>query len=308
MPRLQAVNPETAALRALVIALEETLAACANDPNVDAVHRTRTGTRRIEAQLDALVRSRQADGEGHDEFAEAVRKFRRLLKKIRRTAAPARDLDVHRKLLEKLTAQGEGKPPAVTGESASGEPDNREPVEKLDHWLKHGREHHALTLQKAAARWAGKLEQNLVLLEVSLPKIAGRRAPDAARSALDAFAVLSTHMQRLDAANLHDFRKGAKKARYMAEAGGEHGNAAAIGKALKKLQDEIGDWHDWLTLAEEAHSALGKDGLELRARLEEQRDHHYAEAMRVSERMRGRLMGEWQSMKPVRSKRVLAAN
>ncbi|WP_446743974.1 CHAD domain-containing protein [Silvibacterium acidisoli] len=298
MPRLQAVNPETATLRALVVALEETLAVCASDPGVDAIHRTRTGTRRIEAQLDALVRTRQTAGEEHQEFGEAVAKLRKLLKKIRRAAAPARDLDVHRKLLEKLTEEPEGKAPEAIGE----------PVEKLDHWLKHGREHHARRLQKLAAKWAGKLEQNLVLLEASFPRAKDRRAPDPARSALDAFAVLSTHMQRLDAANLHDFRKGAKKARYMAESGGEHGHAAAIGRALKKMQDEIGDWHDWLTLAEEAQSVLEEDGLQLKARLEEQRDSHYAEAMRISERMRGRLMGEWQSMKPVRRRKAPASH
>ena len=102
-------------------------------------------------------------------------------------------------------------------------------------------------------------------------------------------------MQQLDAGNLHDFRKGAKKARYMAEADGDEEHAGMVGKALKKLQDEIGDWHDWMVLAEEAERALGDHGLELTARIEQQRDEHFITAMKTTERMRGRLLGEWQA-------------
>ena len=42
--------------------------------------------------------------------------------------------------------------------------------------------------------------------------------------------------------------------------------AGVVGKALKRLQDAIGDWHDWLLLAEEAHHYLDKDGAGLRPR------------------------------------------
>jgi CHAD domain-containing protein len=104
-------------------------------------------------------------------------------------------------------------------------------------------------------------------------------------------------MQQLYVDNLHDFRKGAKKARYMAETGGDE-YAGSVGKALKKLQDEIGDWHDWLVLAEEAHRALGDQGAELIARIEHKREQHYSSAMKTAERMRGRLMGEWRASAP----------
>ena len=90
-------------------------------------------------------------------------------------------------------------------------------------------------------------------------------------------------------------RKGAKKARYMAETAKGDEHAGAVGKALKKLQDEIGDWHDWLVLAEEAHRALGDHGVELVAHIKHARDKHYALALKTAERIRGRLMGEWQA-------------
>ncbi len=100
-------------------------------------------------------------------------------------------------------------------------------------------------------------------------------------------------MHQLDADNLHDFRKGAKKARYIAESAAEDAHALAIGKALKKLQDDIGDWHDWLVLADEARTALGEQSNELIALLDAERDRHYVLAMKTVNRLRGKLLGEW---------------
>ena len=84
----------------------------------------------------------------------------------------------------------------------------------------------------------------------------------------------------------------------MAETASNDEHADAVGKALKRLQDEIGDWHDWLVLAEEAHRALGDHGVELIAHIEKERDRHYALALKIAERMRGRLMGEWRASAP----------
>ncbi len=71
---------------------------------------------------------------------------------------------------------------------------------------------------------------------------------------------LADAMPLLDAENLHDFRKATKKARYVAESGARERNSSSVAKALKRIQDAIGDWHDWLCLAEEAKTALGQDG------------------------------------------------
>jgi CHAD domain-containing protein len=104
-------------------------------------------------------------------------------------------------------------------------------------------------------------------------------------------------MQLLDATNLHDFRKGAKKARYVAELAAQGDKESKkIGVALKKLQDEIGDWHDWLVLAEEAHTALGDRPAELIGLLESEREKHFVAAMKTAAKLRGRLMGEWQAV------------
>ena len=299
-------------LRALTAKLRANLAKCAHDADVDAVHDTRTGTRRIEAMLETLLRE-QAPAEG-DAVYKATHSLMRLLKKIRRAAAPVRDLDVHRKLLEKLAPKSPAqKPPAQKADepqAAAPEPSlqsftdpspQARQAEDLDAWLKHQRQHHLPPLEKDAAKWAEKLEKRLAALETALTARTGARkrpAKRAASVALDSFALLARQMQLLDAINLHDFRKGAKKARYVAESGGEDAGAKLVGGALKRLQDEIGDWHDFLVLAEEAHNALGEQGLDLIAKIETERDRHYVSAMKMAGRLRGKLMGEWLAHAP----------
>ena len=308
-----AVNAELDRLRQLTAALKQNLELCAKDAAIDAVHDIRTGTRRIEAMLDTILRERSQpvhreglpleQGLQPDDLSKAAQRWLRILKRIRRTAAPVRDLDVHRKLLEKFKRR---KKAVVAGESAVESEDVPailpSPVEQqaddLDAWLKQTRHGHAEPLMNAAPKWASGIDAQLASVGEAMRKGPRRRnaSRSAAATALEAFARLATQMQQLDAGNLHDFRKGAKKARYMAESGGADEHAGAVGKALKRLQDEIGDWHDWLVLAEEAREALGSNGAELTGLIEAQRDKHYALAMNITERMRGRLMGEWQAL------------
>lgn len=335
------MNPQLDHLGQLTAKLKENLGLCAEPkrgeskdpaPSVDAVHDTRTGTRRIEAILDSIRNSIDRNPAGgsaasrsaHEALVNVIERWQKLLKNIRRSAGAVRDLDVHRHLLRDLLkdlAKGSDPEPldARQGESLDGRPEPgparnaesttghglspgkatvsglQEQAEDLDAWLRHTRQEHAQPLVDGAKKWAAKLDAHLASLsEAWQLQPASRRKPaSAAVTALEAFAKLSSEMQQLYADNLHDFRKGAKKARYMAETGGNDEYAGAIGKALKKLQDEIGDWHDWLVLAEEAHRALGDQGAEIIARIERERERHYKSAMKTAERMRGRLMGEW---------------
>jgi CHAD domain-containing protein len=59
----------------------------------------------------------------------------------------------------------------------------------------------------------------------------------------------------LDGDPLHDLRKGTKQLRYRLEAipGRE---SRALEKEMKVVQDAIGDWHDWATLAVEGERRL----------------------------------------------------
>jgi len=296
--------------------LRENLAKCADDPDVDPVHDTRTGTRRMQATLEDLVRETSAgilkEEPGKEPVREAAIAAMKVLKKIRREAGPVRDLDVHRKLLEKVTKRAQVK---VAEEAAAPEAGNavaardveisalvphptalEQQAGDLDAWLKHRRSELAAGLRGQASDLVEKLDKRMEEVEQALRtrrSRAGRKKPPGV-VALDSFARLASEMQMLDATNLHDFRKGAKKARYVAElAARGDTQAAQVGETLKKLQDEIGDWHDWLVLAEEAHTALGGGARELIALLEAERERHFVAAMKTAAKLRGRLMGEW---------------
>ena len=168
-------------------------------------------------------------------------------------------------------------------------------AERLDTWLKHQRGVQAEKLRKQTADLGPKLEKRLAKLEEAMNgKGRRRRVKPPAIVALDAFARLASEMQLLDATNLHDFRKGAKKARYVAELAAQGDvHAGEVGRTLKRLQDEIGDWHDWLVLANEARAALGNKGADLTVLIEAERERHYVAAMKMAAKLRGRLMGEW---------------
>lgn len=319
---------ELGKIQKLAAPLRENLAQCADDPDVDPVHDTRTGTRRLQATLEELVR---ATPESDSAVRAAAAALMRQLKKIRRAAAPVRDLDVHRKLLDKLVKRSLGQETKrEQGSSDStlplipNEPDLLERPEAglrttgleqqaddLDAWLKHRRNQDARQLQRQAPALLTRFDKRLDSLAAVLRAASSRRtAKPAGVVALDSFARLASEMQLLDASNLHDFRKGAKKARYVAELaaqGDKH--ADAVAKTLKKLQDEIGDWHDWLVLAEEAHAALGDGATELTSLLESEREKHFVAAMKTAAKLRGRLMGEWlaTARKPVASARARPA-
>jgi CHAD domain-containing protein len=308
------MNHDLENVRRLAAKLRENLAKCGDDPDVDPVHDTRTGTRRLQATLEDLVRASQ-EGEAGEPVRAAAAATMKTLKKIRREAGPVRDLDVHRKLLDKLVrravqpCEDKKDEKGAPGQAGIGAPDVLETPEAglhvtglnqraddLDAWLKHRRSEQADGLKAQASDLVAKLDKRLEELEAALPAKQVRRARKKPPGviALDAFARLASEMQMLDASNLHDFRKGAKKARYVAELAAQ-GDAQAkqVGETLKKLQDEIGDWHDWLVLAEEAHAALGDEATELIAMVEAERERHFVAAMKMAAKLRGRLMGEW---------------
>jgi CHAD domain-containing protein len=273
------------------------------------------------------VREVQEDGTGvavRDAAAEVMR----TLKRIRRAAGPVRDLDVHRKLLNKLTkratdAQNAAKHPedlavaeSVAGADALETPQAglrptplEQQADRLDAWLQHRRDALAQQLQAKAAALLPKFDKRMAALDTALRSkgLRRRRVKPVAVVALENVARLATEMQTLDAGNLHDFRKGAKKARYVAElAASGDGEAGRVGETLKKLQDEIGDWHDWLVLADEAHTAGGAGAIELIALIEAERDRHFAAAIQMAGKLRGRLMGEWLAVNQVKGGQLRA--
>jgi CHAD domain-containing protein len=167
----------------------------------------------------------------------------------------------------------------------------REQAQALDAWLKDQRDGYAQQMKKAIS----KPQQRLAELGALPTFDKGNRTGGADAVAMDFFARAAYAMPRLDTQNLHDFRKAAKKARYIAEAGSA--DQSSVAKALKRVQDAIGEWHDWLCLQQDAREALGNDAPELRAALDAEVERHFSSALNTTENLRGKLLGEWQAVK-----------
>lgn len=238
----------------------------------------------------------------NDALTKAVRAWRRLLKKIRRAAAPVRDLDVQRKLLKEAVPVIEMEMKVSTEEPESGMAGQ---LDKLDHALKDQREDDAAALKKNAAKWAAKLDSHLDAVAIARRGSALKVKPDAAEAALAEFGRVAARIGKLDVGNLHDFRKGIKKARYITEGGGKGKRAKTVGDALKRIQGEIGDWHDWLLLAERAHKHLGKKRSGLVTEIDRMRDVHFEIAMKTVGKLRRKLAvtrgSPWQAQKSIKS-------
>jgi CHAD domain-containing protein len=277
-----AVQDPRAHLTALADAFNTAMAQCVEDADSDAVHRVRTGSRRLQAMLEAMLRENASFA-----LSRPARLWLRQLKQVRRAAGPVRDLDVHRKLLENLVGKG--------GPGSDTSPLNKE-AEILDEWLKSERKHLARGMQKQIRkRQHGLAERQTAVLNAvsSIPPESARTGRSADAVALEEFVRAIDEMPLLDAENLHEFRKATKKARYVAESAVEKGHYSNVARALKRVQDAIGEWHDWQCLVEEAGAALGKDAPDLTTHLESEVERHFAAAMKTTQTMRARLSGEW---------------
>ena len=298
--------------------LQKELDRCLKEAEVEAVHHVRTGTRRVQAMAETVVREA---AEENAELRQALEKWLKSLKRLRRAAGPVRDLDVHRELLDQLVERaekaGRKAEPTETSDVAdiSAAPVSalEQQAERFDVWLKHSREAQAIKLRKEIEKSKAALSEREQNFEAALAETqrssATRLARPASAVALENFARISEENPHLDNGNLHDFRKGAKKARYVAESGGEDKSAQEVGKVLKKLQDDIGDWHDWLMMAEEARAALGEEGAELITVLDRNVVEFYSKSLKTAIRLRGKLMGEWHAQrlrKPVQVRAVAA--
>jgi CHAD domain-containing protein len=308
-------------LRVVADEMREKVDACrkhGDSPKVEAVHHLRTGTRRVEATLETLAREAGVRGLGKT-TEEARQRWLRKMKKIRRAAGAVRDLDVHRELLAENflpavdIAPAAAKEPAAATESAgagSGDvtPHRTEMTEQarsLDHWLQARRSSAADALCKKLDDHVNRLldaEHQFMAAIAQRPFILHRAHRPAVRLALEDYLRLMDAMPLLDKENLHDFRKGAKKARYVAESDDKDPTAEALAKAIKRVQDAIGEWHDWEVVSQEAHEALGGGGAVLQAELEARAQRAYQRALRVTTTMGRRFVGEWQASPPRRTR------
>ncbi len=191
------------------------------------MHKFRTYGRRVEAVLDALVPNPNRND----------RKLLKLLARLRKKAGRVRDLDVQISALRNLKVPQEPARKSELSRSLMEERSERE--EKLAH-----------TFEKESLRE----------LRRRLKRAAGDAIPAATNPlaiALRQLETLARDRTPLTEKTLHRYRVVGKRARYLAELAGHDREAQAAIELLKRMQDVLGDWHDWLKLTQRAEELFG---------------------------------------------------
>jgi CHAD domain-containing protein len=208
--------------------LERDLVKLHSKQTPESVHGFRTGTRRVQTLLQELQ-------------PEPDRNQKRLLKtlgRIRKRAGKVRDLDVQLAALRRLRMP-------------------QEPRRKTQ-----------LMHQLIALRAEQEKKLRKLLTKESAREVR-KRLKRAARdlkpaSARDPLAVARAILARVDHPTgtvtediLHQYRIAGKRARYAAEFAPPSPEADRFIAQLKRAQDALGDWHDWLTLSQTAAKRFG---------------------------------------------------
>jgi CHAD domain-containing protein len=208
--------------------MERNLVRLAADPNREAVHDFRTTSRRLETLLDLLLPTRDRN----------QRKLLKLVSGIRRRAGRIRDIDVQ------LAALRSFKVP-------------QEPRRKTQLM------HRLIDLRVKHEQRLGNLINKKVLIEVT-KRIRRASQKLQATSNRDPLAVAKEILRSASTAGplndemLHRYRLAVKRARYAAEFAARSAESERFISGLKRLQDALGNWHDWMTLTRTAARHLGE--------------------------------------------------
>lgn len=207
---------------------ERALSRLTSQQHAEAVHSFRTATRRLEILLEQLLPYEDRNN----------RKLLKMLNRMRKRAGKVRDLDVQLAALRSLKVPLEPRRKTQLLERLIGlRVQHEKRLAKL--LTKNEVRDIRRRLKKAAksARWK-----------------AGRDPFEVSREILCA-APLAEGPASED--TLHRCRVAVKRARYAAEFAAESRGATQRVAELKRLQDALGNWHDWMTLTETATEQFG---------------------------------------------------
>ncbi|MGA8618361.1 MAG: CHAD domain-containing protein [Candidatus Sulfotelmatobacter sp.] len=208
--------------------LERDLEKLSSKPKPDNVHGVRTGTRRLQILLGEL--SPKPD--------RGQKKLLKLLSRIRKRAGKVRDLDVQLAALRSLKIP-------------------RQPRRKTQ------LVNHLIELRGRQEKKLRKAVDKKTVREIRkrLKRAAEDFNPKASRDPLTVARGMLAEINRSDApvneALLHHYRILSKRARYAAELA-DSPEAQRFITGVKRVQDALGDWHDWLTLTQTAGEHLGE--------------------------------------------------
>jgi CHAD domain-containing protein len=209
--------------------LEQDLVKLSSKPRAENVHRFRTDTRRLQILL----------GELSPKLDRSQKKLLKLLGRIRKRAGKVRDLDVQLAALRTLKIP-------------------REPRRKTQ------LVNHLIELRGQQEKKLRKTVDEDTVREIRkrLKRASKDFRPEASR---DPLAVARGMLGAIESGDtpvteplLHQYRILSKRARYAAEFANPSTEAVQLIAGIKRIQDALGDWHDWLTLTQTASEHLGE--------------------------------------------------
>src|SRR5579864_9376112 len=207
---------------------ERALLKLSSGQNAENVHSFRTTTRRLETLLEQLLSKRDRN----------QKKLLKMLNRIRRQAGKVRDLDVQLAALRSLKIP-------------------QEPRRKtqLTHGLIELRAKHEKKLRKLLTK------DDIRDLRKRLRRASREVPSEATRDALKVAQAMVNEVVRVGGQVsedlLHQYRTVLKRARYAAEFAPKSPQSTQFITHVKRLQDAVGNWHDWLILTQAAAKRLG---------------------------------------------------
>ena len=235
-------------------------------PTAEEAHQLRTTIRRVET----LVAARKADD------LRVTSKLLRQLARLRRRAGKVRDIDVQIDALRSVTLDGVRRETAKLARH----------LDKLR--SKRERKLVATVEEERSNGLVRRLNRAITLLGSGEYAINTRE--NFTRTAVRNFDALVRRYPHLHEANLHEFRLRCKRIRYLAELGVNTSRSQPVIAELKRIQDSVGHWHDWVALTETAEEVLNDARSPLLSALRTQRRAKFIGALRTIQEAKQKLL------------------
>jgi CHAD domain-containing protein len=207
---------------------ERELSRLMTDQHAEAVHGFRTATRRLEVLFEQLLGSQDRNN----------KKLLKMLNRIRRRAGKVRDLDIQLAALRSL--------------KVALEP--RRKTQLMQRLIELRVQHEKRLSKLLTKNEVREMHRRLKKAWKSAHWKAGRDPLEVSREILR--SVPPPEGSPSDE-TLHQYRVAVKRARYAAEFAAKSREAGQLVAELKRLQDALGNWHDWMTLTQTATEQFG---------------------------------------------------
>jgi CHAD domain-containing protein len=209
---------------------ERALLKLSSGRDAENVHSFRTSTLRLQTLLEQLIPSRDRN----------QKKLLKMLGRIRKRAGKVRDLDVQLAALRSLKVPQEP----------------RRKTQLMQHLLELRAKHENRLCKLLTKDMIKDVRRRLRRASKEVKLEAG---PDPLKVARTTLSRIVRPAGPITEDLLHHYRVVVKRARYAAEFAPKSAESAQFILQLQRLQDAVGNWHDWMTLTQTAAKRIGDE-------------------------------------------------